>query len=177
MIKKLALAILAFLTFSSLAGAQVTCGPYAPIPHAAASETIVAYAICQYPDPASWSHIYTFQFPSTLTYNGTVLNFSGNASAKVYGQDYCAPSSGHAGQPCRNIRLVTVDSASLTDPNGVAQPILKTKQGTQAYPVDAWLSTSPLAPDTLYSFSVAGTANTSPLYDELRIQADYTIGN
>jgi hypothetical protein len=171
--KFIAAIILAALSFS--ASAQIVCGPYAPFArsfNADGTETVSMNASCQNPDPAQWTHTYTFIFPETITYaNGATLRFMGSASASVSGHHDCV-RSGRAGS-C-SVRLVTVDSASLTDPSGDSLPLVKTEVGSTQYPIDEWQSTTPLSPQVEYNFAVSGTDQGVNLStDTLHIQAIY----
>jgi hypothetical protein len=175
--KKLFVALLISAGLCGLASAQTVCGPYAPFgrfENPDGTWTVSMNASCQNPDPAQWSHTYTLIFPSTITYyNGTTLQFVGSASTYVEGHHDCV-RSGRAG-PC-GVRLVTVDSASLTDPAGDSLPLVKVEVGSVQYPVDEWQSTTPLAPDTLYSFAVSGTdPDINPSTDVMHMQAIYQV--
>lgn len=169
-----AVALAAGLCASAFAQ-TVTCGPFAPFArtiNADGTETVSMNASCQNPDPANWSHTYTLEFPSTLVYyNGDTLSFVGNALAQVNGHHDCVRSG--RGGTCQ-VRLVTVDSASLTDPAGNSLPVVKTETGSSLYPVDQWSSTTPLSPDTVYSFSASGSAE-GGVTDYLHIQATYRL--
>lgn len=142
------------------------CGPIQPfgrVQNPDGSWTIGAHAQCEVPDPNPWSHAYTFSFPSKIVYaNGDAFRFMGSASANVQGVN--APRG----------YKVTVDNATLTDPAGNSLVLAKTEVGTARNPVDQWSSTTPLAPDTLYTFTVSGTdAETNPASDTLVIDAIY----
>jgi hypothetical protein len=136
------------------ASAQIVCGPYTPFGRAQNPDgtwTISTYASCQVPDPSQWAHTYKVEFPSTITYsNGLTFKFVGSAVVEV---------QGHHDRLFREVRLVTVDSASLTDQNGNSLPVAKGETGTVQYPVDEWYSTTPLSPDLFYFFAASGTAS------------------
>lgn len=173
--KKLFALLMLCFGLCTAALAQVTCGPFGPfarIINADGTETVIANVSCQNPDPASWSHTYTLQFPSTLVYgNGDTLSFVGNAVAAVTGH-HDKVCSGRGGS-CQ-VRIVTVDAASLTDPSGASVPIVKREVGTLLYPVDQWISTAPLSPDTLYSFAASGT-DQGNVTDTLYLAATYKL--
>lgn len=131
-----------------------TCGPIYPfgrVQNQDGTWTVGNNAQCEVPDPDPWSHTYTFSFPSTLNYpNGVTLQFVGSASAYV---------QGHHDRVFRAVRLVTVDSATLTDPSGNNCPLIKSEVYPSGpdYPTDQWTSTTELASDTLYTFLASGT--------------------
>ena len=149
----------AFITFIALifaafpSHAQIVCGPYSPfgrLQNPDGTWTVGTHASCQFPDPINWSHTYTLNFPSTIVYSdGVTLQFVGSAYAYIQGH--------HDRVGRGSVRLVTVDNATFVDPSGISYPLIKTEVEIGGYPVDQWMTTAPLAPDTVYSFSATGT--------------------
>lgn len=148
-----------------------TCGPIYPSnrsQNADGTWTLAANASCEIPCPNPYSHTYTFKFPSTVVLpDGLTFTFVGSAMAYV---------QGHHDRIFRAVRLVTVDSATLTDPSSNILPLTKSEVfpfGPQ-YPTDQWTSAEPLAPDALYTFLVGGTdPDQNETQDVLVIRATY----
>lgn len=163
------LIIASTITIGAVADAQTVCGPYAPfgrVENADGTWTVGTYASCQIPDPKIWSHTYTLTFPSTITYqDGVTLQYVGEAQAYIEGKN------NPVGRSCRK---VTVDNASFTDALGTNYPLHYFKAGYLPYQYDEWITTTPLAPDTEYSFFASGTDPCiNPTQDTLVINAVY----